>query len=263
MNNFFIIVPTLNSYQLLPRLIDSLMEQTHEYWRVLFIDGDSNIEHKSFLNNLCLNNKKFDYINQIDLKSGIFGAMNQGLKYVKENEWVFFWGSDDWLENKNVLLKINKNLCKKDFENCDIKVFSARFFDNNNSKARRIFFTNSKIKYYNNKQFIRELFWGNTPPHQSTLFGPKILRKNINFDENLKIASDLLFFLKISHFKDLNLKVVDDQIINLGNSGVSSKNNSIKLKEVFYCYYKFFKILAVISFTARYLKKIFSKFNKL
>lgn len=261
MNNFFIIVPTLNSYKLLPRLINSLMEQTHQYWRVLFIDGDSNIEHKSFLNNLILNNTKFEYINQIDLNSGIYGAMNQGLKHVRENEWVFFWGSDDWLENKNVLLKINKNLHKKDFEKCDIKVFSARFFDNNDSKSRRIFFTNSKIKCYNNKQFTSELFWGNTPPHQSTLFGPKLLRKKIIFDENLKIASDLLFFLKISYLKDLNVKVVDDQIINLGNSGVSSRNNLIKLKEVFYCYYKFFKTKAVVSFVARYFKKFFSKLN--
>ena len=36
-------------------------------------------------------------INQNINEYGIYGAMNEGFKNVKEDEWLFFWGDDDWV----------------------------------------------------------------------------------------------------------------------------------------------------------------------
>ena len=44
-----IIVPTLNSYKILQKLIDSLHNQTYKKWRLIFVDGKSDINHKKWL----------------------------------------------------------------------------------------------------------------------------------------------------------------------------------------------------------------------
>ena len=92
-----IVVPTLNSYSLLKNLIFSLNEQTFKSWRVVFIEGDSNTEHRKWINNFCQNNQKFSIIYQTKKYKGIFGAMNQGLFEAKSDEWLLFLGSDDWI----------------------------------------------------------------------------------------------------------------------------------------------------------------------
>lgn len=37
--SLLVVVPTLNSHALLPRLLDSLQQQIWPHWRLLFIDG--------------------------------------------------------------------------------------------------------------------------------------------------------------------------------------------------------------------------------
>ena len=62
MQKFFIIIPTLNSYESLPKLINSLNLQTYKNWRVLFVDGNSKKNHRIYLKNLCSENPNFDFI---------------------------------------------------------------------------------------------------------------------------------------------------------------------------------------------------------
>ena len=40
-----IIIPTLNTFQILPKLIDSLKIQTWQKWKLLFVDGDSTTKY--------------------------------------------------------------------------------------------------------------------------------------------------------------------------------------------------------------------------
>ena len=48
-----IIVPTLNTYLILPKLINSLKIQTWKDWNLLFVDGDSTNKHFNWLKNSC------------------------------------------------------------------------------------------------------------------------------------------------------------------------------------------------------------------
>ena len=73
--SFLIVVPTLDSYRQLPRLIDSLKSQTYPFWRVIFVDGPSSDVHRRWLSNLCSCNERFTYILQDPPDSGIFGAI--------------------------------------------------------------------------------------------------------------------------------------------------------------------------------------------
>ena len=107
---FFFVVPTLNSSDNLSRLIISLKEQTYSNWRVLFIDGGSDKYNLDKLINFCNNHDKFNWKKQTDNPNGIYGAMNEGFVESKENEWLIFWGSDDFASNYLILEKINNFL---------------------------------------------------------------------------------------------------------------------------------------------------------
>ena len=47
--NILIVVPTLSSWEILPKLINSLKNQSNTNWKVLFIDGNSSKAHENYL----------------------------------------------------------------------------------------------------------------------------------------------------------------------------------------------------------------------
>ena len=63
-NKILIVVPTLNSYILLPKLVDSLKTQTNGNWEVLFVDGNSSKKHRDWLAKVCKEDIRFNWIKQ-------------------------------------------------------------------------------------------------------------------------------------------------------------------------------------------------------
>ena len=59
-----IIVPTLNTYLILPKLINSLKIQTWKDWNLLFVDGDSTKKHFNWIKNSCLSDSRLNLIKQ-------------------------------------------------------------------------------------------------------------------------------------------------------------------------------------------------------
>ena len=100
--SLFIVVPTLNSYALLPRLLDSLQQQSYPHWRVLFVDGASGPKHRQWLEQCCAYEARCRWVEQDPEESGIFGAMNQGFVAAGTADWLLFWGSDDWTASPTV-----------------------------------------------------------------------------------------------------------------------------------------------------------------
>ena len=107
--NIKFVVPTLNSYLLLPKLVNSLKNQTWNHWNLLFVDGKSNKDHTEWLKKSSKEDSRLKIVKQEKKFKGIFGAMNQGFKTIEDNEWIFFWGSDDWAISSDIL----ENLVKK------------------------------------------------------------------------------------------------------------------------------------------------------
>tara|TARA_B100001250_G_C19551736_1_gene679321 strand:+ start:379 stop:612 length:234 start_codon:yes stop_codon:yes gene_type:complete len=71
--SILIVVPTLNSYHLLHRLINSLKAQNWKGWRLLFIDGNSSEEHIDWLNESSNNDDRITWIEQDPKKNGYLG----------------------------------------------------------------------------------------------------------------------------------------------------------------------------------------------
>jgi len=258
-DSFLIIVPTLDSYDLLPRLRDSLLQQSFTSWRVLFVNGASSAKHNIWLKECCSLDHRFSYINEDSDRRGIYAAMNHGIRYAMQRELILFWGSDDWAANQYVLetlvLKVNQS---EYFLSADLFVCSARYFDPDYLVSGRISRFSRKSAVLCGHDFRSRLFWGATPPHQGTIFTLKLLRKAGLFDESLKLASDLEFFLRVSSFPHLKVAVLDSEVVNMLSSGISSQMRRLRLSEVCFLYAKYFNILFFLPFASRYIRRCLS-----
>ena len=253
-----IIVPTLNSYHLLPKLVKTLQSQSYMKWRVLFVDGNSSKSHREWLYNFCRKNKQFDWIVQKESK-GIFGAMNDGIKYCRKNEWILFWGSDDCCPHKNVFqLLVNKfDLFNKKNDLIDLVICKGRYVNTYNKLGRCSSFENSKTNFIiDGVEFNKFLLNGFSPPHQGVLFSPQIIEANFRYNEKFLIAADLESFLRLSKNNLLKCLVLDLELVQMSDKGVSSRFIFRKLFEVLKAYKISFGNIFLILFFKRYFQRI-------
>ena len=250
-----IIVPTLNSTDNLRKFISSLYKQTFSNWKLILIDGNSLNYHKNYLKGLTINDRRIMVEQQLINYHGIYGAMNQGIKYVRDNDWIAFWGSDDWLPNNYVLENLFNELMKiKGQENLDLFFCKVNYVMKN--KFIRSSYLNSFIKKINIKNFRTLLKSGEAPPHQGTLFSPCFFTEKKLYDESYYIASDLEYFHYLSKRKNLNIYLSDIELLNLSPGGASSKKTFLKIKDLIHIFLKYYGFLFFIPFVLRYLKRI-------
>ena len=259
---FLIIVPTLNSYKLLNNLVNSLQNQDYDNWRVIFVDGNSLINHRNWIKNVCYKNKKFTYLKQDKNDKGIYGAMNIGFKNALIDEWILFWGSDDWPYSNNIFTEIKKGTKKiiNNPNNLDLIICNAQYIDKNKNVVGRksIFSHNYYSKLIDGFEFRLNLKKGNVPAHQSVIFGPNIRSKVDFYNTNFDLAADLDYFLRISKFDFIKIALLNKTIVFMGTNGISGKSTFKRLKEVIICYYKEFKLGFLTIIIYRYLRKITS-----
>lgn len=174
-SSLLIVVPTLNSHVLLPRLLTSLQQQTWSHWHLLFIDGPSGHEHRQWLQQCCVTEPRCFWIAQDPCQPGIFGAMNQG--FAAAADWLLFWGSDDWAASRTVLAEAMAALEAAETSDTqlrnewpDLLVCSGRYANAaQNSLGRIASFHPPGL--LSRAAYRRALLLGSTPPHQATLFG--------------------------------------------------------------------------------------------
>ena len=219
-----IIVPTLNSYHLLPKLVESLDEQTFKEWRVIFVDGNSSRNIKVGLDyyahpkvNIAGLNKK---------SNGIFGAMNEGLELALNNEWVFFWGSDDWMPNSNTLENLYKsiNLFPLEENKYDYVICKGTYYDLISKKPGRISsIEESGNQIISGKKFRDKLMNGFSPPHQGFIFSPSKKNNRPFYNDEFKIAADLDMFLRISKNDKIKFLILNLNLVCMSDQGISGK----------------------------------------
>ena len=252
MNSILIIVPTKNSTKYLGKLVQSLLDQEDPNWRVIFVDFKSEKYHKNYLENICEQERRFTMKNQIS-KTGIYGAQNLGFKLCNNNEWILFWGADDYASNRKVISNIRRTILKNKLH--DLIIFKGRFVDFKTGKEKsKGHFTKLKTRDLQNYAYKKLLFFGFRQSHQGTLINPRLNLKNLRYDEKLYLAADLNFYLDCSNKKGLISKTVNTNIVDIGIGGISRKKHLQRFAEVFYIYWKSFKFLFFVPFILRYIK---------
>lgn len=252
-----IVVPTLNSYKILSKLVRSLDSQTFKEWRVIFVDGNSCDKHKGWLKLLCSKNSKYNYIEQKKSK-GIFGAMNEGLNLALDDEWVLFWGSDDWCQSPQTFENLKKSINYfPNKKNIDFVICKGRYFDIRNNKFGRMSaFSDLDSKLISGSEFRNKLKNGFSPPHQGVLFSPGAKNKNLFYNEEYKIAADLELFLRMSKDDNIFILILNNVLVYMSDNGVSSKSIFRKYREVIKAYKSTFGNFFLLVFLKRYFQKI-------
>lgn len=259
-----IIVPTLNSYKLLDRLVSSLVSQTYPNWSVLFVDGYSEQAHLRWLDACCASDHRFRWISQGSFVSSIFGAMNDGLIAAKDCDWILFWGSDDWASCPTSFERLISSI-EPSMTNLScpaLFVCRGRYVNPRTLEAGRVasFLPPGPAPL---ASFRASLFFGRIPPHQSSLFSPSIFDLLPGYDSTLRLASDLDFFLKLSKIPHLVVSSVDLCLVNMSPGGVSSLLPVRRLSEVARCYLRAYGFFFGVPFLFRYVQRILSYFSAL
>ena len=254
--SFLVIVPTLNSYKKLPKLVNSLTKQIHKDWRCIFVDGNSNKKHKIWIKNLCDKDKRFIKINEKSSKRGIYNAMNKGYEFAMDKEWIIFLGSDDWFSSKESLINLSYSICENYNNEINLIISNTDFINHKNKKVTR----SQKFKLSklcNQKDFYYYLFFGNMPFHQSLCFSKEILEILMPYSNEFDLASDADLIIRLSIYKKLkNIFFLNKKSINIGTGGISSRYIFKRTYEVFRIYSRYYNYLFLIPFLIRYLKKL-------
>jgi len=256
---FVFVIPTYNSHKQLPKLVNSLLSQKYTLWKAIFIDGPSNNEHKNFIKSLCQKDSRFNLVQQNKKNPGIYGAMNQGFNHADDNEWMIFWGSDDWASSNDVLEEISTQIIKLSGFNLnpDLIVCEGLYFKKDTLiPVRKARFINKRIGTLNNIVFRKFLINGYTPPHQATIFGVNARRKLSKYSQNYQLASDLDYFINISKFENLRVFNLPLKIVHISTGGQSNQKTFLRFTEVIKIYIKYFKILFFIPFILRYINRL-------
>ena len=261
---FLVVVPTLNSYQLLPKFTQSLQSQTFRDWRCLFIDGPSSKEHRQWLNNCCQADQRFQWSEQKPQHQKIFGAMNQGFQEAKPEEWILFWGSDDWAADSTVLQNWQKQSRRKAKTN-QSTLSSPKVgmpMPKGSYRVGQLFHQKEPCIDLDAASFRRKLFLGQTPPHQGTLFSPSVQRKLNHYDERYPLAADLDYFLRLSNQKALNIRCIDLELIHMSDGGVSGQHTKSRFNQVKTSYQQTFGSLWWVPFISRYIRRLASALKR-
>lgn len=252
MISILIIVPTKNSSKFLEKLIISLLKQNDPNWRVVFIDYKSNKNQIKYLKNICNRNSRFSIVKQTSNK-GIYDAQNIGSELCNHNEWILFWGSDDYASNTKVISNIREEI-KKNI-NQDLIIFKGRYVNWETGLQRsKDHFSKFKTQNLVRYQYNKFLFLGFRQSHQGTLINPRLNIKNLRYDNKFSLAADLNFYLDCANKRNINVRTVDFNIVDIGIGGTSRKNHIQRFKEVLIIYLKHFNYLFFIPFFIRYTK---------
>lgn len=253
-----VVVPTRNSSHLLDRLLVSIKSQTWPHWHVLIIDGNSTSEHQQKLVDLCSSDNRFSWHEQDSACPGIFGAMNQALSICRPTEWLLFWGSDDWASSSSVFAQLVQ--CIRSSATCgfrpDLIVGTGRYIDRMTGAVVR----HTSFRW--NHDFRKSLFFGSTPPHQATLIGPRAREELPMYHPWYHLSADLDYFLRLSTYSNLRVKVVDIELVCIGVGGISAQRTRRRLHEVIHAYKLAFGWLWWFPFVFRYYHRILSLFKR-
>ncbi|MCP9841884.1 glycosyltransferase [Synechococcus sp. J7-Johnson] len=265
--SLLIVVPTRNSSQLLPRLLNSLHSQSWPHWRLLFIDGSSAPEHRQWLQQCCATDLRCRWIPQSPDEPGIFGAMNQGFAAASFTDWLLFWGSDDWAATPSVLAKavavLEHAISGSGLP--DLLVCRGHYVDAGSGVlGRPTAFSGSSAKQLllPAADYRRALWLGSTPPHQATWIGPGARRHLARYAPGFRLSADLDFFLQLSRDPDLRVQLLDLDLVHMADGGISGQQTSRRLQEVCRAYLRAFGWCWWIPFLARYLRRISSLLSR-
>lgn len=192
----------------LEKTIKSIQNQDFSDFEYIVIDGASNDSSVGIIEKYS---SKIDYwISEPD--SGIYNAMNKGIKQAK-GEYLLFINSGDVIKDDIILSDYLAELNNEDIIYFNLKVVFSDYY---------------QIKKYpsqiNFRYFLRD-----TLPHPASFIKRNLFLKYGYYIESMKICSDWAFFVTAICQKKCTYKYVNDYFSIFYFDGISSEEQNIQL----------------------------------
>ena len=202
-----LITVSFNSEKTIKQTFESIKKQHIKGFELeyILIDGlssDSTIELSK-----CYDNLITFRISEKD--SGIYNAMNKGVK-LATGDIIGFINSDDEFHENNILLSIANTFINN---NIDI-VYGDINYINQSGKIIRKWVTG------NQKSFAS----GWHPPHPAFYAKKSLFTKHGDFDETLSVSSDFDLMLRFMEVSNSNSKYLDMVFVDMKIGGESNKS---------------------------------------
>lgn len=211
-----VVIPTHNRAELLPRAINSVLNQTYEDIEIIIVSDGSTDNTSAIVSSYKQKDSRIKYI-ELMPGSGSNVARNTGIK-ASSGEYIAFLDDDDeWMPNK-----IEKQ---------------AQILDNDEQVGLvytgvRIVYVNEHVEYNSLSRkegdLRKEILFDNCIGTTSTvIFRKCLIEKSGYFDEKLKALQDYDLWIRICQL--CNVAVVPEELINYynytGTMQISSSTN--------------------------------------
>lgn len=202
-----IIIPTKNSERYIKNCLTSILAQTFDDYEIIIKDAQSSDDTLKIIKSF--NDERIKLFSEAD--SGIYDAMNKGIKVARGN-WLYFLGSDDEIHNnsvfKNIFEFLNSSSSMIVYGNVVVNgdagwALDGQIYDGNFSKCKII---------------------AKNICHQSIFYHKKVFEKMGLYDTNYPICADHEFNIRscsIFKFEFINIIVA-----NFKGGGLSSHSDN-------------------------------------
>lgn len=149
--HFIIGVPTFNRAHLIPRIIQSVQEQSHSSWTILFVDDFSVDNTEEVISKISESNSKVQY-RKMTKNSGVNAVRNRILEEAKlldKQAYLLLIDDDDYLAPNSLALAAEPILAHPEFN-----WFSLNCIYENGE-------TISKISQYGSLSYLNDYMFGN------------------------------------------------------------------------------------------------------
>ena len=206
-----IVTATFNSAKTIKDTIESVLNQTHQDFEHIIVDGGSRDETMSIVKSYeAIYNGRLRYISERD--DGIYNAMNKGLK-MATGDIVGTLNSDDIFAGNSVLESIVKPFADNSLE--------CVFGKLNLVEANNL---DKIVRESNSGPYYPKAFWkGWHPAHPTFYARTKCYQKYGYFNESLKIASDFELLFRFLEKNKSKSEFIDKVLVLQREGGASTR----------------------------------------
>lgn len=201
-----IITINFNSSEGLGKTVESVLSQTYTDLEYIVIDGQSTDGSVDYLQ--TLDNTMVNWISESD--SGVFNAMNKGIKRAK-GDYLLFLNSGDILTSSSAIMDF---VYHPDFKG-DI-IYGDYKFHNGNK-----IYPDTLTPHY---------FMKTSLPHQSTFFKKMLFDEMGGYDESYRYGADRAFYIKCYLSKRYHFQHVPYFLTLFDLTGISNNPDEQKAK---------------------------------
>jgi len=174
---FSIITVCYNEEKIIEKTCKSIAAQKYKNFEWIIIDGNSTDRTLGIIKKY----KKYITSLSSEKDSGIYNAMNKGVKKSK-GKYLLFLNGGDYLKDKNILQETSDFIEKDNHKN------EIYYGD--------IFYDNGEFVSYKNSTLNEKFFTKKSISHQATFIKKNLFSKYGKYNEKYKIVSDFEFWIK-------------------------------------------------------------------